>query len=100
MFHFWQASIPEVDRHDTSQIYRKLTLIDLQREVPQLNWKEYLQETLGDVQLKNDEEVVVYAMPYLVQMGKILFETDRRIIHNYMIWRLVNKMPCGLNINF
>lgn len=84
-----QASIPEVDRHDTSAIYRKLTLGDLQREVPQLNWREYLQVTLGDVELKNDEEVVVYAMPYLIQMGKILFETDRRIVHNYMIWRLV-----------
>lgn len=90
MFSIWQASIPEVDRHDTSAIYRKLTLVDLQREVPQLNWREYLQETLGDVQLKSDEEVVVYAMPYLVQMGRIIFETDRRILHNYMIWRLVN----------
>lgn len=86
-----QASIPEVDRHDTSAIYRKLTLGDLQREIPQLNWREYLQETLGiDVEMKDDEEVVVYAMPYLIQMGRILFETDRRIVHNYMIWRLVN----------
>jgi membrane metallo-endopeptidase-like protein 1 len=85
-----QASIPEVDRHDTSAIYRKMTLADLQREVPQLNWRAYLQETLGhDVDLKDEEEVVVYAMPYLIQMGRILFETDRRIVHNYMIWRLV-----------
>jgi membrane metallo-endopeptidase-like protein 1 len=57
--------------------------------VPQLNWREYLQITLGDVDLNDNEEVVSYAMPYLVQMGKILHETDRRIIHNYIIWRLV-----------
>ncbi|KAG5682753.1 hypothetical protein PVAND_012086 [Polypedilum vanderplanki] len=83
------ASLPEVDRHDTSAIYRKLTLGELQREVPQLNWREYLQVTLGDVELKDNEEVVSYAMPYLVQMGRILSQTDRRIIHNYIIWRLV-----------
>lgn len=87
-----QASIPEVDRHDTSAIYRKMTLGDLQREVSQLNWREYLQETLGDVELKDDEEVVVYAMPYLIQMGRILHDTDRRIVHNYIIWRLVRSI--------
>lgn len=81
--------MPEVDRHDTSSIYRKLTLGELQKEVPQLNWREYLQVTLGDVELEDDEALVSYATPYLVQMGKILAETDRRVVHNYIIWRLV-----------
>lgn len=79
-----------MDRHDTSAIYRKLTLAELQKEIPQLNWRDYLQTTLGDVDLNANEEVVSYAMPYLIQMGKILNTTDRRIIHNYMIWRLVS----------
>lgn len=57
--------------------------------MPQINWREYLQVTLGDVQLREDEDVVSYAMPYLVEMGKIIAETDRRIVHNYIIWRLV-----------
>lgn len=87
-----QASLPEVDRHDTSAIYRKLTLGELQREVPQLNWREYLQVTLGDVELKDDEEVVSYAMPYLVEMGNILNGTDRRVVHNYIMWRLVRSL--------
>lgn len=81
--------MPEVDRHDTSAIYRKLTLGELQREVPQLNWREYLQVTLGYSELSNDEALVSYATPYLIQMGKILAETDRRVVHNYIIWRLV-----------
>lgn len=82
--------MPEVDRHDTSAIYRKLTLGELQKEVPQLDWREYLKVTLGDVNLTDDEALVSYAMPYLVQMGKIVAETDRRILHNYIIWRLVS----------
>lgn len=35
--------MPEADRHDTSSIYKKLTLPQLQKDVPQLNWHEYLQ---------------------------------------------------------
>ena len=86
----FEASLPEADRHDTSAIYKQLTLTELQNEVPQLNWKDYLQATLGDdIKLHFDEPVVSYAMPYLVQMGKILAETDRRVVHNYIIWRLV-----------
>lgn len=90
--------MPEVDRHDTSAIYRKLTLGELQKEVPELNWREYLQVTLGDVELKDDEALVSYATPYLVQMGKILAETDRRVVHNYILWRLVTTTSGNLII--
>uniref|UniRef100_A0A182JER4 Uncharacterized protein n=1 Tax=Anopheles atroparvus TaxID=41427 RepID=A0A182JER4_ANOAO len=83
------ATLPEADRHDTSAIYTKITLPELQRRVPQINWKEYLQTTLGTVQLHPNERIVSYAMPYLVELGKILRDTDRRIVHNYAIWRLV-----------
>lgn len=85
--------MPEVDRHDTSAIYRKLTLAELQSEVPQLNWREYLQVTLGDIDLRDDEALVSYATPYLIQMGRILAETDRRVVHNYVLWRLVTTAP-------
>lgn len=51
-----------------------------------------MQVTLGDVELQKDEKIVSYAMPYLIQMGKILATTDRKIIHNYIIWRLVMSM--------
>lgn len=86
------ASSPEADRHDTSAIYRKLTLSELQKEVPEIDWREYLQETVGDIRLKRDEPVVVYALPYLVSLGKILKTTDRRVVHNYLLWRLTMSM--------
>lgn len=36
----------------------------------------------------DDEQIVCYGMKYLIEMGKIFAETDRRVIHNYMIWRI------------
>ncbi|XP_067638908.1 neprilysin-1 isoform X2 [Eurosta solidaginis] len=84
------ASLPEADRHDTSAIYKKLTLSELQQQVPQLNWTIFLQTVLGSNNvLMPDEVLVSYAMPYLIEMGKILETADRRVLHNYIIWRLV-----------
>ena len=73
-----QASQPEADRHDTSAIYRKLTLAQLQQEVPQLNWLEYLSAFLH-ADIDESEPVVSYAMPYFTEMGRIIQKTDRRL---------------------
>lgn len=85
------ASLPEADRHDTSAIYRKLSLKELQREVPQIQWRIYLEEFLTSP-ITDDEPIVAYAMSYLVEMGRIVEKTDRRTLHNYILWRWVMSM--------
>lgn len=72
-----QVSLPEADRHDTSAIYRKMTISQLHKQVPQINWLEYL-KTFLDKAIDENEPVVTYAMPYFIQMGRILAETDMR----------------------
>lgn len=69
--------MPEQDRHDTSTIYRKLKLQELQKIVPQINWLEYFHSFL-DANITEDEPVVVYGISYFVELGKILSVTDRR----------------------
>lgn len=73
----YQASLPEADRHDTSAIYRKVSLRELQLIVPQINWMEYLTSFLSD-EIGEEEPVVAYGLSYFIEMGKILAETDRR----------------------
>jgi hypothetical protein len=73
----FQASLPEADRHDTSAIYRKLTLQELQTIVPQIKWLEYLRSFL-DADINEQEPVVAYGLSYFIEMGRILAETDRR----------------------
>lgn len=85
------VSLPEADRHDTSAIYRKLTLRELQREIPQLKWRVYLQQFIHSP-ITEEEPIVAYAMPYFVQMGRIFERTDRRTLYNYIIWRLVMSL--------
>lgn len=31
----------------------------------------------------------MYAIPYLVELGRLISETDERIIRNYVLWRMV-----------
>lgn len=73
----FQASLPEADRHDTSAIYKKVTLAQLQKIVPQFEWKRYLSSFL-EAEITDEEPVVAYGLSYFVEMGKILAETDRR----------------------
>jgi membrane metallo-endopeptidase-like protein 1 len=47
--------------------------------VPQLNWLEYLSAFL-DADIDHNEPVVSYAMPYFVEMGRIIQKTDRRLL--------------------
>ncbi|EDV44465.1 uncharacterized protein Dana_GF20372 [Drosophila ananassae] len=87
------VSLAEADRHDTSTVYRKLTLPELQDLVPEVQWAEYLQTALGaGIPLQADEPLVTYGLKYLTEMGKILARTERRVVHNYMLWRLVMSL--------
>ncbi|XP_023311755.1 neprilysin-1-like [Anoplophora glabripennis] len=89
------ASLPEQDRHDTSMIYKKMTLKELKLYVPQIKWLEYFRSFL-DVNITEDENVVAYGLSYFIEMGKIISETDRRIIHNYVLWRLVMSLSAHM----
>ncbi|KAL3268210.1 hypothetical protein HHI36_007334 [Cryptolaemus montrouzieri] len=82
------ASIPEADRHDTSEIYRKVLVGELQRVVPQINWLKYFNSFLG-ITITEREPIVVYGLSYFMELGRILETTDTRIIHNYILWRFV-----------
>lgn len=73
--------MPEQDRHDTSVIYKKMSLRELYILVPQLNWLEYfttLFEFEPSIKITENEKVVAYGLSYFRRMGKILARTDRR----------------------
>lgn len=52
-----------------------MTIKHLKSLVPQIDWLEYL-NTFLSTPVEETETVVAYAMPYFVQMGKIISESD------------------------
>lgn len=69
--------MPEADRHDTGKNYMKMNLAQLQREVPEFKWSDYLGAFL-DEKLTEEEPIVVYSMPYLKRLAKIMVSTETR----------------------
>lgn len=88
------VSIPEADRQDTGAIYEKLTLAELERQVPDIRWRDYLNAFLPEQPVDDSEPIVSYAMNYFQELGRLLSRTDRRIVQNYALWRLImDLMP-------
>ncbi|CAD5115683.1 DgyrCDS4635 [Dimorphilus gyrociliatus] len=81
-----EITIPKDDRIDTSQMYDKKTVEELQKVVPQFNWLEYFNGFLL-VKIDESEPVVSMATKYFVKFGDLLQNTSKRTIANYLIWR-------------
>ena len=82
-------SIDEGDRHDTGQWYTKLTVDQLQNQVPDFNWTTYFEALMPPPGFSPSEEVVSYAMPYLVEVAKLIKSVDPQIVYDYLVWRVV-----------
>lgn len=97
----FQASMTEMDRHETFSVYTKVTLGELNKFVPQFNWKMYIQTAFGpDILIADDEPILIYAMPYIVTLGKIMAERNERTVQNYVMWRLVLSLASYLVDDF
>ena len=87
-------STPEADRQDTGAIYDQTTLLELERRVPDIRWREYLNAFLPERPAQDSEPIVSYAMNYFQELGRLLTRTERRIVQNYALWRLImDLMP-------
>ena len=86
-------SIAEADRQDTGAIYVQMSLAELERIVPEINWRDYLNAFLEEP-AQDWEPIVSYAMFYFQELGKLLIKTERRVVQNYALWRLImDLMP-------
>ena len=69
-------------------------MADLALKVPQINWMLYFQELVHPMTMTENEEIVSYSTRFFVRLGKLLEKTNKRVVHNYIIWRLVmDLMP-------
>ncbi|XP_021018755.1 endothelin-converting enzyme-like 1 [Mus caroli] len=83
-------SVSEYDdlRRDVSSVYNKVTLGQLQKITPHLQWK-WLLDQIFQEDFSEEEEVVLLATDYMQQVSQLIRSTPRRILHNYLVWRVV-----------
>ncbi|GFX17356.1 membrane metallo-endopeptidase-like 1 [Trichonephila clavipes] len=70
-------TIPSEERRNYTAIYLKMTLAELQEKILLVNWTLYFSIAMP-LELTDDEEVVVYAVPYLLSMSDLVTNTSKR----------------------
>lgn len=92
-------TVPAAKRREDSQLYRKLTLSQLNLLADFMDWTTYFANAFIriDRAVGNDTEVVVYAHDYLASLADLIKEYQvtakgRRTLDNYMKWHLVKSM--------
>uniref|UniRef100_A0A8C7IR48 Endothelin converting enzyme like 1 n=1 Tax=Oncorhynchus kisutch TaxID=8019 RepID=A0A8C7IR48_ONCKI len=86
-------------RKDISIMYNRITLRKLQHIAPSLHWKRLLDRIFHD-NFSEDEEIVVLATDYMEKVSEIINTTSKRVLHNYMLWRIVAALSEHLSTAF
>ncbi|TMS19497.1 Endothelin-converting enzyme 1 [Larimichthys crocea] len=93
-------TVPQEERRDEELIYHKMEAKDLKTLVPAVEWIPYLTEVFAPVPLNDTEPVVVYAKEYLQKVSDLIIKTNKSLLNNYMIMKVVRKMVSILDQRF
>ncbi|XP_008318964.1 endothelin-converting enzyme 1 [Cynoglossus semilaevis] len=93
-------TVPQEERRDEELIYNKMEAKDLKSLAPAVDWMPYLTEVFAPVQLNDSEPVVVYAKEYLQKVSELITKTNKSLLNNYMIMKVVRKMVSVLDQRF
>uniref|UniRef100_A0A8C4HN60 Endothelin-converting enzyme 1 n=1 Tax=Dicentrarchus labrax TaxID=13489 RepID=A0A8C4HN60_DICLA len=93
-------TVPQEERRDEELIYHKMEAKDLTTLVPAVDWMPYLTEVFAPVPLNESEPVVVYAKEYLQKVSDLITKTNKSLLNNYMIMKVVRKMVSILDQRF
>ncbi|XP_076472292.1 neprilysin-1-like [Babylonia areolata] len=85
------ATTPKAERRDSEKMYNRMSVKRLMLSIPGFDWLGYLQQVFRSVntEVKDTEEVVVYAPEYFRKMAAIYTTTSKRTLVNYVLWRMV-----------
>ncbi|XP_042151861.1 endothelin-converting enzyme 1 isoform X6 [Oncorhynchus tshawytscha] len=93
-------TIPQEERRDEELIYHKIQAKDLETLAPAVDWMPYLTDVFAPVLLNDSEPVVVYAKDYLQKVSDLIASTNKSVLNNYMIMKVVRKMVSILDKKF
>lgn len=92
------ASMAKVDRRDPHKTYNKRTVIELQKDYPYMNWKEYF-DLLG-VPKKARQHIIVDQPKFLEEVNKLLRTTSISDWKKYLRWHFLDEYAGTLGEDF
>ncbi|XP_037108417.1 endothelin-converting enzyme 1 [Syngnathus acus] len=93
-------TVPLEARRDEELIYHKMEAKDLKSLAPAIDWIPYLNEVFAPVPINESEPVVVYAKEYLQNVSDLITNTNKSLLNNYMVMKVVRKMASVLDQRF
>lgn len=87
------------ERSNVSLLYRRMTVGELNRQVPEINWTHYLEIVLQR-DVNKTEKVVMFALSFMQDLVKLIDKTEQRTVANYLLWRFVRHRVNNLDDRF
>jgi len=70
--------------------FHRMTLAELEKEVPEIPWHSYLNKIFnGRTTIKRDESIIVPALAYLKNMLKVVKKASKETLSNYVVWSVI-----------
>ncbi|XP_070073258.1 neprilysin-2 isoform X2 [Drosophila takahashii] len=82
-------SWPNEKRRNSSELYNLRTPAQLQAAYPYVQWVDYMNALLPEGLSVAEDEMINLSVPsFFEDLGKLLAKTPKRVIANYMFWRI------------
>ncbi|XP_043651287.1 neprilysin-2 isoform X1 [Drosophila teissieri] len=82
-------SWPNEKRRNSSELYNLRTTAQLQAGYPYVQWVDYMNALLPEGLNVAEDEMINLSVPsFFEDLGKLLARTPKRVIANYMFWRI------------
>lgn len=100
-------TIPADERRDDEELYHKMTVNELEKLAPVIEWTSYFNSAFKQIQreIQPSQELVVYAPEFVRKMSELvtlyLSTNDGKVvISNYLGWSLVQSLTSCLSKPF
>ncbi|XP_077998346.1 neprilysin-1-like [Glandiceps talaboti] len=90
---------PSENRRDMEKLYNKMTFTELQVDVPQINWMNYINKA-GVASIEMNEAVVVHEPVYMKEVIQMASQAEPRTVTNYLIWRAITNVITQLSSQY
>ncbi|XP_014207874.1 neprilysin-2-like [Copidosoma floridanum] len=91
-------SLPSEKRRNITALYNPMTIAELSKRFPSIPWMEYFNTILAPITSVTEDEVVVVKAPsFITELEKLLVQTPKRVLANYLMWRVADSSVSYLN---
>nr|WBW70063.1 venom protein [Lampona murina] len=83
----------EADEDEMEEVKETYTVKDLEKQIPTIPWREYLNDILND-EINEDETLVIPNLEHIKKFVELMSKANKRVVANYMLWNVViESMP-------